>query len=356
MRNISIFSVALIFTSCIIFPAFSQTESITITTYYPAPFGVYRQLVTQTLGVGDNNTDGVIGGNDAPDPATDPGEVWISGNVGIGTTNPQGELHIRSTDNTNGNANLIIEGENPANGASTGSWDINSQGGTPGTPPAGNLQFNSTDTATPVNTTTPMTIEQGAPNDSLYVADNGNVGMGTNDPRAKLDVASTTNGFLPPRMTTAQRDAITGVEGMTIYNTDAKKLQVYTPSGWQNVGGGLGPPDYDSGWQNWATKGPGNKAESRLTHDLRTTNVLIYLESRDIDNWPPVQQVQGIWQVGTNYSDYGGSTYDTHTVLFWQQLTPTQILVSGILDPYPAPGHTNTQIIDQFRLRIWKIN
>ncbi|MDP2922997.1 MAG: hypothetical protein Q8O30_04680 [Candidatus Omnitrophota bacterium] len=44
MRNISIFSVALIFTICIIFPAFSQTESITITTYYPAPYGVYTTL------------------------------------------------------------------------------------------------------------------------------------------------------------------------------------------------------------------------------------------------------------------------------------------------------------------------
>ncbi|MDP2922938.1 MAG: hypothetical protein Q8O30_04370 [Candidatus Omnitrophota bacterium] len=47
MRNIFIFSVALIFTSCIVFSAFSQqqnTESITITTYYPAPYGVYKTL------------------------------------------------------------------------------------------------------------------------------------------------------------------------------------------------------------------------------------------------------------------------------------------------------------------------
>jgi hypothetical protein len=65
-----------------------------------------------------------------------------------------------------------------------------------------------------------------------------NVGIGTDTPNAKalLDVASTTKGFLPPRMTTAQRDAITSVPaGLMIYNTSTNKLNFYNGSAWEAV-------------------------------------------------------------------------------------------------------------------------
>jgi len=57
-----------------------------------------------------------------------------------------------------------------------------------------------------------------------------NVGIGaesfTPDPSAMLDVKSTDKGFLPPRMTTAERDAISEpAEGLMIYNSDLKCLQ-----------------------------------------------------------------------------------------------------------------------------------
>jgi uncharacterized protein (TIGR02145 family) len=45
---------------------------------------------------------------------------------------------------------------------------------------------------------------------------------------AMLDVSSTSKGFLPPRMTTAQRNAISDpAEGLVIYNTDEKSLNLY---------------------------------------------------------------------------------------------------------------------------------
>jgi hypothetical protein len=62
-----------------------------------------------------------------------------------------------------------------------------------------------------------------------------NVAIGTNTPAAsaKLDVTSTTSGFLPPRMTTAQRNAIASpAQGLVIFNTDSQGLEVYTASGW----------------------------------------------------------------------------------------------------------------------------
>jgi hypothetical protein len=66
----------------------------------------------------------------------------------------------------------------------------------------------------------------------------GNVGVGTSSPNAAavLDVASTTKGFLPPRMTTAQRDAIsTPPAGLVIYNTSTNVLNFYNGSVWGAV-------------------------------------------------------------------------------------------------------------------------
>jgi len=98
--KILIFQFSFIF--ILMFSAFGQ-ETVTITTYYPAPYGVYNQFVTQTLGVGDNNNDGSLNGSDAPDPsnAAQAGNVWIKGRVGIGTAalpnTGSAELEINDT-------------------------------------------------------------------------------------------------------------------------------------------------------------------------------------------------------------------------------------------------------------------
>jgi uncharacterized protein (TIGR02145 family) len=51
---------------------------------------------------------------------------------------------------------------------------------------------------------------------------------------ANLDVKSQDAGFLPPRMTTSQRNAVVSpAEGLVIYNTDEKTLNVYSGSTWK---------------------------------------------------------------------------------------------------------------------------
>ena len=75
---------------------------------------------------------------------------------------------------------------------------------------------------------------------------NAQVGIGTTspDPSAQLELQSTEKGFLPPRLTNAQRDdnIVNPAEGLLIYNTDVNCLQWYNGTGWfDSCEGGLTP-------------------------------------------------------------------------------------------------------------------
>lgn len=71
-------------------------EEITITSYYPSPYGMYDSMATDRIGVGD--TDG-SGGLDSADVPTTSGDAWIDGNVGIGDVAPDGKFEV-NPDNT----------------------------------------------------------------------------------------------------------------------------------------------------------------------------------------------------------------------------------------------------------------
>jgi uncharacterized protein (TIGR02145 family) len=64
------------------------------------------------------------------------------------------------------------------------------------------------------------------------------VGIGTNTPNqsAKVDVTSTNQGFLPPRMTLTERNAVVNpLTGLTVYCTTCEELQVYSEGTWKNT-------------------------------------------------------------------------------------------------------------------------
>lgn len=65
-----------------------------------------------------------------------------------------------------------------------------------------------------------------------------NVGIGTSNPHAAamLDVTSTDKGFLPPRLSTAERNAMPAkTAGLVIFNTSSNCLEVYNGANWINL-------------------------------------------------------------------------------------------------------------------------
>ena len=69
------------------------------------------------------------------------------------------------------------------------------------------------------------------------------------DASSMLTCVSSTKGFLPPRMTTTQRDAInsgTFTTGLTLYNTTDNKLQFYNGSTWTDAAGGADTNIYNT--------------------------------------------------------------------------------------------------------------
>lgn len=66
-------------------------ETLTITTYYPSPYGSYNHLQASSLGVGDNNGNNILDSGDVPTTA---GDVWIKGKVGIGNSSPAQKLDV----------------------------------------------------------------------------------------------------------------------------------------------------------------------------------------------------------------------------------------------------------------------
>jgi len=129
----------------------------------------------------------------------------------------------------------------------TGAAGTNGTNGAPGAQGAAGLLTNGTTAGnTPYWNGTQWVV-----NNSNIHNNGAGVGIGTATPNAsaKVDIASTTQGFLPPRMTTVQRDAIaTPAAGLTIYNITVNCLQWWNGTLWYDgCGNNAAAPTYPVG-------------------------------------------------------------------------------------------------------------
>lgn len=196
---------------------------------------------------------GLAGNDDFSVKVSPNGSAWTTalrvrasdGNIGIGAepsslrlsvVGPDGTIGSRATSNTNWCGMNLYRHD----GAAAASF----QYGNPGAGAFANeFVFSTRQSDIPIKF---YQGSVGAGNERLRIDASGRiallnaaVGVGTATPHtsAQMEIAGTARGLLPPRVTTAQRDAIASpAEGLMVYNTTVHAPQFWNGSAWVSMG------------------------------------------------------------------------------------------------------------------------
>ena len=210
------------------------------------------------------------------------------GNVGIGTGTPTSKLHVSGQ-------TLLGGPEN--DGINTSTLILNTGTNTM------LLDGNEIDATGTGNNT--LHLNQNVANDvaiaggggrvfmigggNVIVNGGGSLAVGTATPAASaiLDIQSTNKGVLVPRLTTAQRTAISSpAAGLLVYDSNLQNFFFHNGTSWTQIGSGSGDADADptNELQNWGNL-PGipaafsdgidnvNDADASTTNELQTVSV-----------------------------------------------------------------------------------
>jgi hypothetical protein len=169
----------------------------------------------------------------------------VAQNVGVGTSLPIMKLHVVNTDS----AVAVFEN----------SQILNTNVGTGLYFKTGNGPFQYTGAMKTIGTNISgarlalFTYASNRPDqllERLSILDNGSVGIGTTAPDASalLDLSSTSKGLLLPRVTEAQKNAISSPKpGLIIYQTNGNNgIYIYTLDGWIHQ---ISETSTDNAWQ-----------------------------------------------------------------------------------------------------------
>jgi hypothetical protein len=164
--------------------------------------------------------------------------------LGVGTNSPSATTHFKGSGSTSATTSLLVQ-NSAGTAALTVRDDLSATFG-------GNITTNNNVITRGVSIGTSGINFQFANNtlivpstlgwDVLYNGATNNVQIGrtgfigSRESSASLQVDATTQGFLPPRMTTTQKNAIASpASGLILYDSTTNKLQCYNGSTWNDL-------------------------------------------------------------------------------------------------------------------------
>ena len=257
-KTLKVISIVLFFISLlpIVFSQAQTTDSIRFVTYYPSPYGSYRELRTKRMAIGNtyiqyNDTCWPESVNspctnnqiytDLNNNGWSPGEedlvsLVVQGNVGIGTASPGGILHVtKNAANPEFSAVVFANTGIGSSGVEIRTAAVNTAGG--GYPYLDFTRGSTNDNAggTPDGTariwnamdgTNKMFFGLNYPDTTrpdqakVTIQENGNVGIGTTEPAAKLVVVGNADTNMPAATIFTPTGYPLVVQGDAISSTD----------------------------------------------------------------------------------------------------------------------------------------
>jgi len=214
---------------------FSGNTETLISAAYDDASGKINLTVDNDLSNYDNSTSGFITSSCTTlsvsgDLTVDTETLKVdstNGRVGIGLDAPLQPLHVYSNNN-NSDPSVLIENDDAGGACAIGFLSGTSDNYTVGVAKVG-TNFRICKNTNTNNSNSIVDIDR----------DYDNMGIGTNgsaDASAVLELSSTSQGFLLPRMTDIERDAIASPAiGLIIYNTTSSKLNFYTGANWRAI-------------------------------------------------------------------------------------------------------------------------
>ena len=135
------------------------------------------------------------------------------------------------------------------------------------------------------------------------------VGIGTNSPNpsALLELSSANQGFLPPRLTTSQRDLIQNpATGLTLYNTTVNAMQYYNGSAWVSIDSAVNNSTGNIGlvYGMETNTNPGGYAYALNTSGNWVSQILPYVNQGYKDTFSRTQMVVYGMETITNPGGY----------------------------------------------------
>jgi hypothetical protein len=168
--------------------------------------------------------------------------------LGIGTNVPSATAHFKGSGSTSATTSLLVQnsaGSNafrvlddgavqvsefirPTDGTTNSFLRLSNATGTTMQYSGGFVRLNPTFT---FGSTTLGTILEMSSTTGKFL-----LGGGTQDASSKMQLNSTTEGFLPPRMTTTQKNTIASpASGLVVYDSTTNKLCCYNGSTWNDL-------------------------------------------------------------------------------------------------------------------------